>query len=103
MDSSNSLMNGDETNSVTSDLNNISLTVKSRNEIDIRAARANSAAKYKPEKWMLPEKAENMLIQLNLAIVSKVLCFTHLSIGVNFFFFCFLSQIKRNVILCDVS
>ncbi|GLT85152.1 hypothetical protein SLE2022_033490 [Rubroshorea leprosula] len=72
VDSSSALMNGDETNSVTSDLNNISLTVKSGNEIDIRAARANSTAKYKPEKWMLPEKAENMLIQLNLAIVGHV-------------------------------
>ncbi|GKV37830.1 hypothetical protein SLEP1_g45805 [Rubroshorea leprosula] len=72
VDGSSALMNGYETNSVTSDLNNISLTVKSGNEIDIRAARANSTVKYKPEKWMLPEKAENMLIQLNLAIVGHV-------------------------------
>ncbi|XP_022729609.1 HBS1-like protein isoform X2 [Durio zibethinus] len=56
----------------TLNLKNMSLAAKSGHSNDISLGRANSRAQYKPEKWMLPEKAEDSLTQLNLAIVGHV-------------------------------
>ncbi|KAA3489818.1 HBS1-like protein isoform X2 [Gossypium australe] len=64
-----SLMHGGEGHNLTSNLKNMTLAAKSGNSKDIKA---NSRAQYKPEKWMLPEKAEGSLTQLNLAIVGHV-------------------------------
>ncbi|XVE53462.1 hypothetical protein DITRI_Ditri03aG0005300 [Diplodiscus trichospermus] len=63
--------NGDEAHRLTSNLENISLAAKPRHSNDTSSGRA-SRAHYKPEKWMLPEKAEDSLTQLNLAIVGHV-------------------------------
>ncbi|KAL1168206.1 hypothetical protein V6Z11_A05G069000 [Gossypium hirsutum] len=64
-----SLTHGGEGHNLTSNLKNMTLAAKSGNSKDIKA---NSRAQYKPEKWMLPEKAEDSLTQLNLAIVGHV-------------------------------
>ncbi|TYJ30154.1 hypothetical protein E1A91_A06G115400v1 [Gossypium mustelinum] len=72
VDDSSSSRNGGEANSLTSNLENISFAAKSGHSNDANPGRANSRAQYKPEKWMLPEKAEHSLTQLNLAIVGHV-------------------------------
>ncbi|KAK8292484.1 hypothetical protein V6Z12_D06G125500 [Gossypium hirsutum] len=72
VDDSSSSRNGGEANSLTSNLENISFAAKSRHSNDAKPGRAISRAQYKPEKWMLPEKAEHSLTQLNLAIVGHV-------------------------------
>ncbi|XWS17932.1 hypothetical protein CRYUN_Cryun33cG0110200 [Craigia yunnanensis] len=72
VDYSRSSGNGGEAHSLTSNLKNMSLAAKSGHSNDTNPVRANSHAQYKPEKWMLPEKAEDSLTQLNLAIVGHV-------------------------------
>ncbi|MBA0597904.1 hypothetical protein Gorai_007687 [Gossypium raimondii] len=72
VDDSSSSRNGGEANSLTSNLENISFAAKSGHSNDANPGRAISRAQYKPEKWMLPEKAEQSLTQLNLAIVGHV-------------------------------
>ncbi|EOY29196.1 Translation elongation factor EF1A/initiation factor IF2gamma family protein isoform 2 [Theobroma cacao] len=72
VDDSSSSRNGGEVHSLTSNVKNMSLAAKSGHSKDTSAGRANSYAQYKPEEWMLPEKAEDSLTQLNLAIVGHV-------------------------------
>ncbi|KAI8547694.1 hypothetical protein RHMOL_Rhmol07G0216200 [Rhododendron molle] len=64
--------NGVQQQSLSTSLNNISLTVKPGSSKNVNAGRAISNAHYKPEKWMLPEPVEDRLTQLNLAIVGHV-------------------------------
>ncbi|KAI7997304.1 HBS1-like protein [Camellia lanceoleosa] len=59
-----SLSNEVQSRSLSSSLN----TVKSGSSKNVSARRAVSHAQYKPEKWMLPDHAEDRLTQLNLAI-----------------------------------
>ncbi|KAI7998004.1 HBS1-like protein [Camellia lanceoleosa] len=63
-----SLSNEVQSRSLSSSLN----TVKSGSSKNVSARRAASHAQYKPEKWMLPDHAEDRLTQLNLAIVGHV-------------------------------
>ncbi|XP_028064468.1 HBS1-like protein isoform X2 [Camellia sinensis] len=63
-----SLSNEVQSQSLSSSLN----TVKSGSSKNVSARRAVSHAQYKPEKWMLPDHAEDRLTQLNLAIVGHV-------------------------------
>ena len=50
---------------------NFSMTVdvRSGNSDNTNAKKPRSHVSYKPEKWMLPQQAEDTLTQLNLAIV----------------------------------
>ncbi|XVF89490.1 hypothetical protein PTKIN_Ptkin19aG0134100 [Pterospermum kingtungense] len=72
VDDSSSSGNGHETHSLSDNLRDISLAAKSGHSNDTSHGRANLRAQYKPEKWMLPGKAEDSLTQLNLAIVGHV-------------------------------
>ncbi|GAV77893.1 LOW QUALITY PROTEIN: GTP_EFTU domain-containing protein/ABC1 domain-containing protein/GTP_EFTU_D3 domain-containing protein/GTP_EFTU_D2 domain-containing protein [Cephalotus follicularis] len=72
MDESSSLLNGDKPHFLTNNLNDMSLTIKSKNSDKLTTRKDNSNTLYKPEKWMLPDKAEDTLTQLNLAIVGHV-------------------------------
>uniref|UniRef100_A0A2P2LQN7 HBS1-like protein isoform X4 n=1 Tax=Rhizophora mucronata TaxID=61149 RepID=A0A2P2LQN7_RHIMU len=56
----------------TSKLSNVSLADKSGNSKNLNARRSKSRAQYQCDEWMLPNKAEDKLIQLNLAIVGHV-------------------------------
>lgn len=56
--------------SLTNSLNNMALDVRSANPNNVNIRKADSKVQYKHEKWMLPDQAEDTLIQLNLAIVS---------------------------------
>ncbi|KAK8509389.1 hypothetical protein V6N12_018466 [Hibiscus sabdariffa] len=66
---SSSSRNGGEAHDLASNLKNISFPAESGPSNDTNPGRENSRAQFKPEKWMLPEKAEHSLTQLNLAIV----------------------------------
>ncbi|GMI92400.1 Super Killer 7, Hsp70 subfamily B Suppressor 1 [Hibiscus trionum] len=72
MDDSSSSRHGGEAHTLASNLKNMTLASESGNPKDISRGKANSRAQYKPEKWMLPVKAEDSLTQLNLAIVGHV-------------------------------
>ncbi|XP_024025521.1 HBS1-like protein isoform X2 [Morus notabilis] len=67
-----SSVNRGKPESLANNLNNMALGVRSGNPNNINARKANSHKQYKPEKWMLPDQAEDALIQLNLAIVGHV-------------------------------
>ena len=67
---SSSSINGGKSLGLTSNLNDMSLSDKSGNSNKDSAKRPKSSARYQPDKWMLPDKSENALTQLNLAIVS---------------------------------
>lgn len=67
--SSSSLSQGDPENLV-SNLKNIPSASKFGNSNNLKAKQVNPQAQYKPETWMLAEKAEKT--QLNLAVVSYV-------------------------------
>ncbi|GMJ15809.1 Super Killer 7, Hsp70 subfamily B Suppressor 1 [Hibiscus trionum] len=69
---SSSSSNVGKAHDLANNLKNISFPVESGHSNDKNPGRANSRAQYKPEKWMLPEKAEHSLAQLNLAIVGHV-------------------------------
>ncbi|KAK8976298.1 hypothetical protein V6N11_007785 [Hibiscus sabdariffa] len=69
---SSSSRNGGEAHDLASNLKNISFPAESGPSNDTNPGRENSRAQFKPEKWMLPEKAEHSLTQLNLAIVGHV-------------------------------
>lgn len=56
--------------SISNSLNNMALDVRYGNQNNVSSRKANSKLQYKHEKWMLPDQAEDTLIQLNLAIVS---------------------------------
>ncbi|CAN0860084.1 HBS1-like protein [Linum grandiflorum] len=56
----------------TNNLRRMALSEKTGNLIAPNARRAKSSAEYKPDKWMLPDKAKDALTQLNLAIVGHV-------------------------------
>ena len=66
-----SSVNKGKPQSLDSNLSNMSLDVRSGNPNNVNARKATSNKQYKPEKWMLYNEAEDTLIQLNLAIVSK--------------------------------
>jgi len=68
---SSSSINGGKSLGLTSNLNDMSLFDKSGNSNKASAKRPKSSAQYQPDKWMLPDKSENALTQLNLAIVSR--------------------------------
>eukprot|EP00258_Populus_trichocarpa_P044240 XP_024460259.1 HBS1-like protein isoform X3 [Populus trichocarpa] len=69
---SSSSINGGKSLGLTSNLNDMSLSDKSGNSNKASAKRPKSSAQYQPDKWMLPDKSENALTQLNLAIVGHV-------------------------------
>ena len=77
-DNSRSSTNRGESPGLKSNLNDMSLSDKSESSYMASAKRPKSSAKYKPDKWMLPGKSENALTQLNLAIVSGTLDFSHI-------------------------
>ncbi|RDX95441.1 HBS1-like protein, partial [Mucuna pruriens] len=58
--------------SISSSFNNMVLDVRSGNLDNTNAKEPRSHVSYKPEKWMLPQQAEDALTQLNLAIVGHV-------------------------------
>ncbi|KAH1250871.1 hypothetical protein AAZX31_05G152600 [Glycine max] len=62
--------------SISSSFNNMALNVRSGNSSgnsdNTNAKGTRSHVSYKPEKWMLPQQAEDTLTQLNLAIVGHV-------------------------------
>lgn len=60
-----------EPHRLTSNLKMISLSDKSQDVTSDNAIKAKSHKQYEPDKWMLPDKAEDKLTQLNLAIVSQ--------------------------------
>ncbi|KAL9258830.1 HBS1-like protein [Drosera capensis] len=64
--------NGGKGAVLTSNLENLSLSVNSRTSKHVTCASASSQAQYKPEKWMLPKEGEAAMTQLNLAIVGHV-------------------------------
>ncbi|ESW31507.1 hypothetical protein PHAVU_002G243900 [Phaseolus vulgaris] len=51
---------------------NMTVDVRSGNSGHTNAKEPRSHVSYKPEKWMLPQQAEDTLTQLNLAIVGHV-------------------------------
>ncbi|WCJ30526.1 Elongation factor 1-alpha [Euphorbia peplus] len=57
---------------LTSELNTISMSDKSRNSSNLNDRKAKPRAQYQPEKWMLPVEADESVTQLNLAIVGHV-------------------------------
>ncbi|KAL8099725.1 hypothetical protein AgCh_032111 [Apium graveolens] len=65
-------IDGSEKQRLSSNLNQMSLNAKSENSKDVNGKRVTSELQYKPEEWMLPEKSEDTLSQLNLAIVGHV-------------------------------
>uniref|UniRef100_A0A5B7BMG6 Putative HBS1-like protein isoform X4 n=1 Tax=Davidia involucrata TaxID=16924 RepID=A0A5B7BMG6_DAVIN len=67
-----SSVNGSKPQSSISSLNNMSLNVKPGYSKNVNDRKVISHAQYKPEKWMLPDQAEDRLAQLNLAIVGHV-------------------------------
>ncbi|KAJ1426193.1 Zinc finger, RanBP2-type [Sesbania bispinosa] len=69
--SSSSIKDG-KPESVSSSFNNMHLNVRSGNSDSTNAKGPCSQVSYKPEKWMLPQHAEDTLTQLNLAIVGHV-------------------------------
>lgn len=73
MDENISSVNRGKPQSLTNSLNSVALDARSGNPNNVNARKANSHKQYKPENWMLPDQAEDSLIQLNLAIVSKVI------------------------------
>lgn len=56
--------------SLTDSLNNMALDDRSASSSNVNFQKANAKVQYKHEKWMLPDQAQDTLIQLNLAIVS---------------------------------
>lgn len=56
--------------SVSGDMMKMSISAKSGNAKGVNRGRVPSSSPYKPEKWMLPDRSEDRLTQLNLAIVS---------------------------------
>uniref|UniRef100_A0A6N2NKD4 Tr-type G domain-containing protein n=1 Tax=Salix viminalis TaxID=40686 RepID=A0A6N2NKD4_SALVM len=65
-------INGGKSLGPTSNLNDLSLSDKSGNLNKASARRSKPSAQYQPNDWMLPDKSENALTQLNLAIVGHV-------------------------------
>ncbi|KAJ6697660.1 hypothetical protein OIU79_011254 [Salix purpurea] len=65
-------INGGKSHGPTSNLNDVSLSDKSGNSNKASARRSKPSAQYQPNDWMLPDKSENALTQLNLAIVGHV-------------------------------
>ncbi|KDP33440.1 hypothetical protein JCGZ_07011 [Jatropha curcas] len=70
-DGSSSIIEG-EPHRLTSNLNNMSLSDKSGNLASVNDRKSKPIAQYEPDKWMVPDKADNSLTQLNLAIVGHV-------------------------------
>ncbi|XP_023637301.1 HBS1-like protein isoform X1 [Capsella rubella] len=62
----------EESESLTSTMNKISLTGETEKSSDIKTIRPKSKSKHKPEEWMLLDKEPDALSQLNLAIVGHV-------------------------------
>ncbi|KAG6706276.1 hypothetical protein I3843_07G209500 [Carya illinoinensis] len=71
-ESSSSSMSGGNSQSLTNSLNKRALNVGSGLSKNVNTRVTRSNAEYKPEKWMLPDQAEDTLTQLNLAIVGHV-------------------------------
>ncbi|KAK8505451.1 hypothetical protein V6N11_057776 [Hibiscus sabdariffa] len=69
---SSSSRNGSEAHDLASNMKNISIPAESGHSNDTNPGGAISYAQYKPERWILPEKEEHSLTQLNLAIVGHV-------------------------------
>ncbi|XP_059460013.1 uncharacterized protein LOC132189330 isoform X4 [Corylus avellana] len=71
-ESSSSSVSGGKPESLTNSLNKRALGVGSGFSNNVNATVTHSKEQYKPEKWMLPDQAEDTLTQLNLAIVGHV-------------------------------
>ncbi|KAG4999981.1 hypothetical protein JHK87_021053 [Glycine soja] len=69
--SSSSIKDG-KPESISSSFSNMVVDVRFGNSDNTNAKGTHSRVSYKPEKWMLPEQAEDTLTQLNLAIVGHV-------------------------------
>lgn len=63
---------GGKPQTLSNSLNSLNLNAKPGSSKTVRNRGAASQDKYKPEKWMLPDQAEDGLTQLNLAIVGHV-------------------------------
>lgn len=72
MDENISSVNRGKPQSLTNSLNSVALDARLGDPNNVNTRKANSHKQYKPEKWMLPDQAEDSLIQLNLAIVGHV-------------------------------
>lgn len=70
--SAGSSVSGGAQQSLTTSLNSLSLDAKSRNPNNLDTKKSCQNMHYKPDKWMVPDQAKDELIQLNLAIVSKL-------------------------------
>ncbi|XP_071715981.1 uncharacterized protein [Rutidosis leptorrhynchoides] len=58
--------------SISGEFNSMTMNAKSGNSKISNKEKSVPRLQYKPEKWMLPEQAEDRLTQLNLAIVGHV-------------------------------
>ncbi|XP_008466325.2 uncharacterized protein LOC103503765 isoform X7 [Cucumis melo] len=72
MESSNPSVEWEKSQNLAGGLNNMVLNVKSAYANYISGMGKTSNPQYKPDKWMLPDKAVDTLTQLNLAIVGHV-------------------------------
>ncbi|CAI0376460.1 unnamed protein product [Linum tenue] len=63
---------GQKRTAPTSNFGKISLSDQPGNSNALDSRKAKSIAEYHPDKWMLPDKANDTLTQLNLAIVGHV-------------------------------
>lgn len=79
---SSSLANGAESESLSSGLDHISLDSKPGSSKLVIPKK--TLAQYKPEKWILPDKEDGTMTQLNLAIVSYLRQFISSSIVILF-------------------
>lgn len=68
-----SLVIGGKPESLTTSSKNMTSDARSGHSKIVSSRGSHSRADYKPEKWMLPDKAVDTLTQLNLAIVSLLI------------------------------
>lgn len=69
-ETSSSSKNMEVSESLTSTMNNMSLTGETETSRDVKIRSAKSKSNHKPEEWMMLDKESDALSQLNLAIVS---------------------------------
>ncbi|CAF2135598.1 unnamed protein product [Brassica napus] len=71
-ETSSSSKNMEVSESLTSTMNNMSLTGETETSRDVKIRSAKSKSNHKPEEWMMLDKESDALSQLNLAIVGHV-------------------------------
>ncbi|XP_050218467.1 uncharacterized protein LOC126669143 isoform X2 [Mercurialis annua] len=69
-DSSSSSMTRDEMYRLSDNVNRMNVSYKSSSSVIAKNTKSN--AQYQPDEWMLPDKADDTMTQLNLAIVGHV-------------------------------